>query len=57
MGFFIARLVIASLLMATTTVAIEYYQAPALVAYWIGLVSGASILALFDVMEARERKS
>lgn len=47
----ILRLVIAAFLTSLSTTAIEYFQAPGVVAYWIGLVSGASILALFEVLE------
>lgn len=50
---FIYRVVAAALLASIPAMAIEYYQVPGLVAYWIGLVSGASILALFEVMEGK----
>lgn len=51
----ILRLVIAAVLTSVLAGAIEYYQAPALVAYWVGLVSGASTLALFEVLEEKAK--
>lgn len=50
MKYLVLRLVIAAIITSVLATAIEYHQAPGIVGYWLGVVSGASILALFEVV-------
>lgn len=51
MKYLALKFLIAVGLMSVSAMAIEYYQAPGLVGYVVGLISGASILALFEALE------
>lgn len=42
---------IAAILTSLLAMVIEYHQAPGIVGYWLGVVSGASILALFEAIK------
>lgn len=55
MKIIIFRLVPVSLLSAALATAIEHFQAPGVVGYWVGFVSGASVLALLEVMDVRTK--
>lgn len=48
---FILRTVTVLLVVAVSVTFIERYQVPGLAGYWIGFISGGSIIALFTVFE------
>lgn len=52
---FIFRTVTVLLVVAVSATFIERNQVPGLAGYWIGFISGGSIIALFTVFEEERR--